>query len=179
MKRILIAGVLAGLAMFVWEMVAHMVLPFGEMGLSALPNEPAVRAALAAQLGSADGLYFFPDMRADQNPAAGPWGLLLYHPQLSFSWAVMGWEALTELVQGLALALVLGMASVSGFGKRVAIATLVGIAAAFSTSPSYTIWYGFPAAYTLGQMIVTLGDYVIGGAVIALLLKAAGNAQAA
>ena len=33
MKRILIAGVLAGLAMFVWEAVAHMLRPFGRNGL--------------------------------------------------------------------------------------------------------------------------------------------------
>jgi hypothetical protein len=171
MRRILIAGVLAGLAMFVWEAVAHMVLPLGEMGLSTLPNEPAVRAALAAHLGSADGLYFFPDMRTNANPAAGPWGLLLYHPQLSFSWAVMGWEALTELVMGVALALLIGMTAVTGFGRRMAIAALVGVAAGVAVSPSYTIWYGFPAAYTAGQMIVAFGDYLVGGAIRAWLLK--------
>ena len=60
MKRILIAGVLAGIAMFVWESVAHMVLPLGEMGISSLPNDEAMRAALAAQLGNADGLFFYP-----------------------------------------------------------------------------------------------------------------------
>jgi hypothetical protein len=171
MKRIVIAGVLAGLAMFAWESIAHMALPLGEMGISALPNEAAVRAALAGHMGSADGLYFFPDMRVNQNPAAGPWGLLLYHPQLSFSYAVMGWEALTELVQGLALALLVALAGVPGFGRRLAIAALVGIAAAFSTSPSYTIWYGFPEAYTIAQMLVVLGDYLAGGLVVAWLLK--------
>jgi hypothetical protein len=171
MKRILIAGVLAGLAMFVWESVAHMALPLGEMGISTLPDEPALRAALAAHMGSADGLYFYPDMRANANPAAGPWGLLLYHPQLSFSWSVMGWEALTELVQGVALALLIAMAAVTGFGKRMAIAALVGVAAAVAVSPSYTIWYGFPAAYTAGQMIVAFGDYLVGGVAVAWLLK--------
>jgi hypothetical protein len=172
MKRILIAGVLAGLAMFVWESIAHMALPLGEMGISALPNEAATRAALAAHLGNAEGLYFFPDMRAGGTPAAGPWGVLVYHPNWTFTWSVMGWEALTELVQGVALALLLGMAAVSGFGRRMAIAALVGVAAAVAVSPSYTIWYGFPAAYTAGQMIVAFGDYIIGGAVIAWLLKA-------
>jgi len=147
------------------------VLPFGEMGISALPNEEAVRAALAAHLGGADGLYFYPDMRVNPNPTPGPWGLLLYHPQMSFSWSVMGWEALTELVQGVALALIVGMAAAGSFGKRLGIAVLVGIAAAFCVSPSYTIWFGFPIAYTAGQMIVALGDYVIGGAVAAWLLK--------
>jgi hypothetical protein len=157
--------------MFVWEAVAHMVLPFGEMGLSALPNEAAMRAALAAQMGGADGLYFFPDMRVNPNPTPGPWGLLLYHPQMSFSYAVMGWEALIELVMGVALAWLIAMTSAASFGRRMGIAALVGVAAAFAVSPSYTIWYGFPAAYTLGQMIVAFGDYLVGGAVIAWLLK--------
>jgi hypothetical protein len=177
MKRILIAGVLAGLAMFVWESVAHMVLPFGEMGISTLPNEEAVRQALAAQMGGAEGLYFFPDMRASGAPIAGPWGLLVYHPGWTFSWAVMGWEALTELVQGLALALLIGMTAVAGFGRRMGIALLVGVAAAFCVSPSYTIWFGFPLAYTAGQMIVALGDYLVGGAVVALLMKPPASAE--
>lgn len=171
MKRILIAGVLAGLAMFVWETVAHMVLPFGEMGISTLPNEEAVRHALAAQMGAAEGLYFFPDVRSSGAPIVGPWGLMIYHPSWTFSWAVMGWEALTELIQGLALALLIGMTAVAGFGRRMGIALLVGIAAAFCVSPSYTIWFGFPLAFTAGQMIVALGDYIVGGAVVALLLK--------
>ena len=176
MGRVLIAGVLAGLAMFFWEMIAHMALPFGEMGVSALPNEEATRQALAAQIGDADGLYFFPDMRdvAMREGAvmpAGPWGLLVYHPQWNFSWDVMGWEALVELVQGLALALLISLAAVANFGRRMAVALLVGVAAAFAVSPGYTIWYGFPASYTLGQMIVTFVDYLIGGAVIAALLK--------
>jgi hypothetical protein len=97
--------------------------------------------------------------------------VLVYHPNWTFTWSVMGWEALTELVQGVALALLLGMAAVSGFGRRMAIAALVGVAAAVAVSPSYTIWYGFPAAYTAGQMIVAFGDYLVGGAVAAWLLK--------
>lgn len=171
MKRILIAGILAGLAMFAWEALAHMVGPLGTMGLSTMPNEGAVRTALAAQLGAADALYFFPAMEMGDTPTAGPWGLLLYHPQFAFSWTVMGWEALVELVMGVALALLVGLTGVTGFGRRMAIAVLVGVAAAFAVSPSYTIWYGFPAAYTLGQMIVAFGDYVVGGLVVAWLVK--------
>ena len=171
MRRILIAGIVAGVAMFVWEAVAHMVGPFGEMGLSTLPNQEAVRAALAAQLGGADGLFVFPAMEMGDKPTPGPWGLLLYHPQFAFSWAVMGWEALVELVMGLALALLIGLTGVTGFGRTMAIAALVGVAAAVAVSPSYTIWFGFPFAYTLSQMIVAFGDYVVGGAVVALLLK--------
>lgn len=171
MRRILIAGVLAGLAMFVWESVAHMLLPFGEMGLSSLPDDAAMRAALAAQLGQADGLYIYPTIQMDQVPAPGPWGLLLYHPAWSFSWAALGWEALVELAMGVTLALIVGMACAASFRRRLEIALLVGVTAAVAVSPSYTIWFGFPLAYTAGQMIVALGDYIIGGALIAWLLK--------
>lgn len=179
MKRILIAGVLAGLAMFVWESVAHMLLPFGEMGISSLPDDEAMRAALAAQLGRADGLYFYPTVQMDQTPTPGPWGLLLYHPQWTFSWAVLGWEALVELLMGVALAWLIALAGAAGFGRRMAIAALAGVAAAIAVSPSYTIWYGFPAAYTAGQMIVAFADYLVGGAVIAWLLKPKAAAAAA
>src|SRR3954463_11938069 len=103
MRNVTIVGVLAGLAMFVWEAIAHTALPFGEMGFSSLPNEGAVRAALAAQLGGANGLYIFPAMQMGDTPTPGPWGLLLYPPAFDFSWSVMGWEALIELVMGLAL----------------------------------------------------------------------------
>jgi hypothetical protein len=179
MRRIVIAGLLAGLAMFFWEMVAHMMLPLGELGVSTLPNEEAVRQALAAQLGHAEGLYFYPDMRAGGTPSPGPWGLLVYHPQWDFSWAVIGWEVLTELVQGLALAWLIGIAAVQVFGRQMTIAALVGVAAAFCVSPGYTIWYGFPLNYTLGQMIVAFGDYLIGGAVVAALSRARAVAASA
>jgi hypothetical protein len=171
MRNVPIVGMLAGLAMFVWEAVAHTFTPLGEMGLSTLPNEAAARAALAAQLGAADGLYIFPAMQMGDAPTPGPSGLLLYHPAFSFSWSVMGWEALVELVMGLALAMLIGLANVAGFGRRMAIACLVGVSAAFAVSPSYTIWFGFPSAYTLAQMIVAFGDYVVAGAVIAALLR--------
>ena len=179
MRRILIAGVLAGLAMFAWEFVAHTFLGFGEMGLSSLPNDGAVRAALAAQLGNADGLFFYPTIQMGETPSPGPWGLLLYHPAWSFSWAVLGWEALVEIVMGLGLAVLVALAAPATFARRMAIAALAGVAAAVAVSPSYSLWFGFPWAYTAAQMIVAFGDYLVGGAVIAWLLGRRLGAEAA
>jgi len=171
MGRVLMAGLLAGLAMFFWEMIAHMVLPLGEMGIATLPNEEATRQLLAQHMGGADGLYFYPDMRAGGEPSPGPWGLLLYHREWSFSYAVIGWEVLTELVQGLALAMLIAISGVVDFGKRMAIAALVGACAALCVSPGYSIWYGFPLSYTIGQMTVAFVDYLVAGLVIAALLR--------
>ena len=171
MKRLIMTGVLAGLAMFAWEALAHSFTPLGEMGLSALPNEAATRAALAAQLGQSEGLYFFPVIEMGQTPTPGPWGLLLYHPQFAFSWSAMAWEALVELAMGLALALLVGLSGAASFGRRMTIALLVGVSAAIAVSPSYTIWFGFPEAYTMAQMIVAFGDYLVGGLVVAALRR--------
>ena len=79
----------------------------------------------------------------------GPWGLLLYHPQFAFSWSVHGLGGAVELVMGLALALAVGLAKVAGFGRRDGDRRLVGVAAAVrGRARSYTIWFGFPDAYT-------------------------------
>ena len=48
MKRILLAGVTAGVVMFIWAFIAHMFLPIGSMGFTAPPNEAAAIAATAA-----------------------------------------------------------------------------------------------------------------------------------
>ena len=82
-----------------------------------------------------------------------------------------GLEALIELAMGVGLAWPIALAGAADFGRRMALAALVGVAAAIAVSPSYTIWFGFPAAYTAGQMIVAFVDYLLGGAVIAWLLK--------
>ena len=52
--RILIAGILGGIVMFIWTSIAHMALPLGEAGINEIPNESAVlarcRAASAIEL---------------------------------------------------------------------------------------------------------------------------------
>ena len=58
--RILLAGVLAGIAMFVWTSIAHMALPLGEAGINEIPNESAVLSAMQSSIGDNAGLYIFP-----------------------------------------------------------------------------------------------------------------------
>jgi hypothetical protein len=49
-KRIILAGVLGGIAMFIWTSIAHMMLPLGEAGIGEIPNEAAVLAAMQTTL---------------------------------------------------------------------------------------------------------------------------------
>ena len=94
-KRVVIAGILGGVAMFVWLFVAHEFLPLGEMGVGEIPNEAAVLAAMRSALPQG-GLYLFPgfglgpnatsQQRKEAMPAytkkyeQSPHGILIYHP---------------------------------------------------------------------------------------------------
>ena len=59
MTRRIVAGLLGGLAAFIWSSIAHTATPIAEAGVSTLPNEEAVLASLQRDL-PAEGLYLFP-----------------------------------------------------------------------------------------------------------------------
>jgi hypothetical protein len=174
MPRIVIAGLAAGLVIFLWEAIAHMALPFGQMGISQLENEVAVRDALQATIGEAKGLYLFPwvDLGGPE-PAPGVAGMLMYHPAPAdlFNPLSFVWELGVDLVQGVALALVLSVLGVTGIVRRAGYAALIGAAAVLGTTSGYTIWYGFPLSYFVGQFAVLTIGYALAGATIAFVLR--------
>jgi hypothetical protein len=102
--RTLLAGILGGIAMFIWTSIAHMFLPLGETGVRQLPNEAAILDALKSNLGEARGLYIFPGTglgpnatreekseamkRMPEKIASGPSVILIYHPDTCIrTWA--------------------------------------------------------------------------------------------
>src|SRR4029078_1148144 len=94
--RILLAAILGGIAMFIWNAIAHMALPLGHAGVSEIPNEEMVLATLKAGMAEKEGLYYFPGMGIGDNPTkeqekaameqypkkleTNPSGLMVYHP---------------------------------------------------------------------------------------------------
>ena len=169
--RILIAGVLGGIAMFIWAAIGHDVLPLGQVGMKTIPNEAPVLAAMQSSLGDASGLYVFPGASMTGKAAPGPQGILVYTARpIEISPATLVPEALSEIVQSLILAVVMSAMAV-GFLPRVGLAALIGVAAAMTTSASYWIWYRFPTDYTLAYMLVDWVRYVVAGIVIAIIIK--------
>ena len=65
--KILLAGVLGGIVMFVWTSIAHMALPLGEAGINEIPNESAVLSAMQSSIGDKTGLYIFPGLGVGKN----------------------------------------------------------------------------------------------------------------
>ena len=188
-KRILLAGILGALAMFLWSFVAHDVLPLGTAGISEMPSEPAVLASMSSSLGERSGLYMFPGFGLGSNAtrqqkaaamqdyekklASNPSGILIYHPPgaSGMTPARLGTEFLTELIEAFLLVFLLAQTSLVSFGSRVGFVALAGLLAAIATNIPYWNWYGFPLTYTLSYMTIEVVSFLIVGIVAASILK--------
>jgi hypothetical protein len=173
MKRILLAALLGGIAMFAWKSIAHMALPLGQSGMQEIPNEPAMLGSMHATLGENSGLYFFPALGSapgamaeyDKKLAANPSGLLIYHPPgaKSLSAGQMITELVTEMLEALLAAVLLSRTRIATYWGRVGFVTLLGVLASMATNLSYWNWYGFPSEYTAVYiMIEIVGFFCIG-----------------
>ena len=190
MKRILLAGLLGGIAMFIWSSIAHMALPLGQAGIKEIPNEQAVLSAMQAGLGQTSGLYMFPGMgvgpdasaqqrnaamqQYGQKLAANPSGLLIYHPpgMPALTARQLATEFLTEFAEALLLAILLSQIAASSFGSRMGLVFVIALVGAITTNVPYWNWYGFPLSYTFPYACTQIIGYLIAGIVAASLLKA-------
>lgn len=184
--RIFLAGLLGGVIMMVWLTVAHMVSPLGAVGFDNMLNDDATRAALTASMGDRPGMYGFPavdtaskdmgaSMKAYQDKTrTGPSGFLIYHPAGKAT--NMGAGALQEflklwVVATIAAFLLAEASAQLGYGARVGFVAAIGAVASLSTNVSYRAWYGFPGDYTAAAIFMEFVGYVLGGLVLAALVR--------
>jgi len=188
-KRVLLAGLLGGIAMFAWTSLAHMVLPLGAAGVREIPNEQGVLSAMQTSLGAAPGFYFFPgtglgpdatmqqkraamDQYA-QKLAANPSGILIYHPAgaTPMTAAQLATEFFTELIEALLAVILLSQTRLTSFASRLGFVIVAGMLATIATNVSYWNWYGFPATYTAAYMTTGVVGFICLGLVAAAVLK--------
>jgi hypothetical protein len=187
--RIILAGGLGGIVMFIWTSIAHMALPLGEAGIGEVPNNEALLTALQTSLGAKTGLYIFPGMglgpdatHAQRSAAMkdyeaklekNPSGLLLYHPAGSRPMVMAKFltiEFATELVEALLAVFLLAQTRIFSFGGRVGFVFVAGTLAAIATNISYWNWWGFPTVYIASYMFIQVVGFVCVGVVAALVL---------
>jgi len=186
--KILLAGILGGIVMFIWTSIAHMALPLGEAGLGEIPNESTVLSAMQSNIGEQTGLYVFPGRGLGKNAtrqekeeamkhmsekiATNPSGILMYHaPGRPLSLGkLLGVEFGTELLEAILVVLLLAQTRIASFAGRVGFVLVAGILAAIATNVSYWNWYGFPCVYTASYMLIQIVGFFLVGIVAALVL---------
>lgn len=187
MKRVLLAGFLGALGMFVWMFVAHMASSLGTIGIHEVPNEAPVLAAMQSSIGNQPGMYLFPAAGLNKSAAeqreemkhyqekldANPSGLLIYHPpgRKSLTGGQLLTEFITEFLESFLASLLLARAALGSYAGRIAFVTTIGWVATITTNISYWNWYGFPTAYTLAQMFSQLIGFLIVGLIAGKILK--------
>lgn len=189
-KRIVVGGIVAGFIMFIWGAVSHMVLGLGEYGIKPIPGESVVLGTLKGQL-KEPGFYFFPGL--DNSPGltkeqkaaaakawsekflAGPRGLIVYHPDGSqpITPGQLVTQLLSEIAAALVAAFVLAQAvALRSYIARVVLVAGMGLIPFFMVHLPYWNWYGFPADFTIAQLIDRLVAFLIAGLVLAKIVKA-------
>jgi len=188
-KRVLLAGLLSGTAMFAWTSLAHMLLPLGGAGVKEIPNEQGVLSAMQASLGTAPGFYFFPGTglgpdatmqqrqaamdQYQQKLAANPSGILIYHPAgaKAMTAGQLATEFLTELIEALLAVILLSQTRLNSFVSRLGFVIVTGMLATIATNVSYWNWYGFPANYTAAYMTTGVVGFICVGLVAAAIIR--------
>jgi hypothetical protein len=187
--RILLAGVLGGIAMFIWTSIAHMALPLGEAGINEIPKESAVLNAMQSSMGETTGLYIFPGLGVGKNAtreekneamkqmqqkiAANPSGILMYHPPgrpFAFGKS-LAIEFSTEVLQAILVIWLLAQTRLGSFAGRLGFVLIAGILASITTNISYWNWYGFPGVYTASYMLIEIVGFALVGVTAALVLR--------
>lgn len=179
--KIIVAGIVGGILIFVWAFIAHMFLPIGHWGVNSIPQ--SAEAPLAAVINDnihGPGLYFFPyfdeaDMKGmdqakmaayEEKRKANPAGIMVIAPrgEEGFSTMKLAKEFGTDVVAAILGALVIfwGVGR-SGPIRTVGMAIAMGLMAWFLISTSYNIWYRFPRDYIIGEGITEVVGFALAG----------------
>jgi hypothetical protein len=176
-KRILLAGVFGGIALFVWGGLAHEVLGLGNVGIQQLPQQQPVMGALKASVPQS-GFYFFPQIDKSGKVApenvGGPYGIMIYNSAGAGAplGAQLVREGLLNIVVALFAAYLLSLATgLTSYTSRVGFITLMGLTIGLLTNVQYWNWYEFPLNYTIAAVFTDFVGFLIVGLVAAGIVK--------
>jgi hypothetical protein len=179
--RVVIAGVIGGIVMFIWGAVAHMALPIGEAGVKLPTQQQAVIDAIGPTT-SGEGVYMYPSISPEKmgDPAAmqafveqargKPFAFVVYQPGgnpiINGMAPNLVKQLATDILSALVAAWVLSLGAWS-FGQRVMVAGAMAVFTWFSVSLPYWNWYMFPTSFTLGSLAEQLIGWLLAGAAMA------------
>ncbi len=191
MARIILAGVLGGIVMFMAGAFEHMALQWGDRSFKELPSEQAVREFIGRQ-NLSHGVYGFPGAGAhgtdeEMNQLKelykqGPNGILFIGRtgEAMMSGREFGLEAGANIAVALLAAFIVSRLRVgSGFGLRWLVVVLIGVAGWFSVSASHAIWYRFHWDFVRDELMCVGLESALAGLLIAALVKPSADVQPA
>jgi len=183
--KIVIAGILGGIALFIWGGIWHELLPFQLNGLRSLPTEQALETK--GKLPDA-GVYVSPGYAVpDSAPFAArllsmrelartrtdePRQFLVYHPVAQpITARPFVIEFLTNIIKALIAGFLVAQARLRRYSSRVGFIVVLGLLASITTNISFANFYGFPGGFVTTNMIFLQIGYFIVGLIVAAIVK--------
>jgi hypothetical protein len=179
--RIAIAALLGAILVFIWQFLAHMVLPIGEMGFRLPQNEDVVLQAVTTGL-PASGIYYLPSMdpakmsdeaamkawaeKAKKNPSV--FAVVNPAPEgdpMSMAPHLVK-QFITNLISAFLVAFVLAATSWT-MGMRIAGSLIFGVFGWLMNIVPQWNWYRFPADFMLGNLLEQGIGWLLAGVAIA------------
>ena len=175
--KVLVAGLVGGVALFIWGALSHMVLPLGEVGVKMIDNEDAVIELLGRSM-TEPGFYLFPGNGAQgsapernafmEKYRRGPVGAIVFRPGPAGD-PMPPTRLLMELLDNIlaALAAAWVVARVPGARwSRIGVVVMMGVFAWLTVEAPYWNWYSFPANFTLAALL----DGVVAGFLVGFVV---------
>lgn len=195
MGRIILASLLSGIALYIWGMMSWMVLLLHDGTVRPLPDPQAVVDVLNKQ-DLESGFYIYPSFPEDSSSEgtemqefekrhqAGPIFSVVFKPEGTPSMppAMMIAGLLINIVSSFVAASLLSMAINSGacftYFQRFRFVALLGVFASIVSFLALKNWMYFPTDFTRAMMLDLIISWIIGGLVIAALIKSTKGATA-
>jgi hypothetical protein len=179
--RIAVAALIAAVVIFIWQAVAHMLLPIGEMGFRLPQNEDIVLQAVTTGL-TTPGIYYLPSIdpskmgdeatvkawseKSKKNPYV--FAVINTPPEgdpTSMS-PQLAKQFVTVFLAALLVAWILA-ATTWTFGARVIGALAFGVFGWLANIVPQWNWYRFPSDFLVGNLIEEAVAWALGGIAIA------------
>jgi hypothetical protein len=172
------AGLIAGIAVFLWGGLAHMVLGLGgESTMKQIPNETTTLAMMASTI-KEPGLYMYPHISDPEKMAKAietqPYGLLIYSPAgtpMSMG-PMLGKQAVGDILACLLAAWLFSMAlpMLPTLVSRVGFVLGLGLFSFLVSEVPYWNWYRFPGDFTMFALAFKLTTGLVSGLILATLM---------
>jgi hypothetical protein len=178
--RIIIAGLLGGLVIFIWGAISHMALPLGEVGMAESKNEDAVLSVLKENMPK-PGVYILPGLSSaqmsDEKAVAAyqaksvvqPHAFIVYQSQGRDSTQMnqnLLHEYICNTIAALFAAVILALGTFT-FAKRVLLSIGLGIFSWITVSAPYWNWYRFPQDFSLANLAMLVSAWFLAGLAMA------------
>ncbi|MBZ0263072.1 hypothetical protein K8I28_00260 [bacterium] len=183
MKNVIVGGVLAGLAFYIWSTLWYGFIPLQFSELKTMPNEVEI-ATMLKNSGLEDGMYTYPGMENGgmgdpehmKKAEAGPIiNLMIYR-----NGGMSGMDTMS-MIMFLVYCLIVGILaaymvktagkSLNSFGKRTIMVTLIGVIVWLMGPMTNSIFWGFPVSFSFLEVFAHVIGWLFAGLVIAWRVK--------